>query len=476
LQHRVIEMQRVICITFLLCLAAPVVGGQQNLAEKLTFIENDQIRVGVDLNIGGAITHASSKKTGENLINSWDWGRQIQMSCYSGPANYKREGKQKSENWANFPWNPVQAGDHFGTPSKVLEHSNDGKTIYLKCIPMLWPMKDDAAECIFETWIELDGAAFKFRGRITNQRSDKTAYGPYPQENPAVYTNGKWHRLMTYVGDKPFENAALTEVRKTIQEPWPWMKWIPSEHWSALVDDNNFGIGVWSPQSGNFDGGFSGTRGKGGPKDAPAGYMAPMQHTILDHNIANEYSATFIVGTLDEIRAYVYTHADKNPPAWNFSNDRQNWTFVNARDGGWPIQDGMKLTLGVKPVRLSSPICFWKAEDVPKLYIRAAFKSSGATARICFREYSPQLFTAAAWGEWQKAWWNDERSITFEIKNDGSECEYVVELSKSPAYKGVLSGLSIELSAGANDDTAHIKVISLLPFELQKDPKKTDGK
>ena len=48
--------------------------------ERMSFIDNGQIRVGVDLSIGGAITHVSDLARGEDLINSHDWGRQIQMS------------------------------------------------------------------------------------------------------------------------------------------------------------------------------------------------------------------------------------------------------------------------------------------------------------------------------------------------------------------------------------------------------------
>lgn len=425
------------------------------------FIENDRIRVGVDLNIGGAITHVSSKTGGENMINSWDWGRQIQMSFYSGPPNYQRPGKVKADVWGSFPWNPVQSGDHFGSPSIVLEHKRSGNEIYVKSRPMLWPMKDDAAECIFETWITLEGSAFHFRGRLSNQRTDTTAYGAYPQELPAVYTNGEWHRLMTYVGADPFTNAALTEVRKSVNEPWPWTKWLPSEGWAALIDDSGTGIGVWSP-AGQFDGGFVGERGKGGPKDGSTGYMAPTQSEILDHNIVYDYRATFIVGTLNEIRGWVCSRAEKNLPQWNFAADRQHFTFENALDNGWPIQDGLRLKLSDKTSCVNSPFLFWKADQAPKLRIRAAFKTSGSILRIRWREYNSRIFTSDAWAQWQREWWNDERSATFNIKNDGTEEEYVIDLSAHRAYAGALSGIRLELPSSKAGDEVSVKSIALI--------------
>ena len=49
-------------------------------AAKMSYLDNGVIRLGVDLNLGGAITYLSRSGTGQNLVNSYDCGRQIQMS------------------------------------------------------------------------------------------------------------------------------------------------------------------------------------------------------------------------------------------------------------------------------------------------------------------------------------------------------------------------------------------------------------
>ena len=54
-------------------------------APKLTFLDNGEVRIGMDLALGGAVTFISSKDHPGNIINSADLGRQIQMSHYSGP-------------------------------------------------------------------------------------------------------------------------------------------------------------------------------------------------------------------------------------------------------------------------------------------------------------------------------------------------------------------------------------------------------
>ena len=177
---------------------------------------------------GGAITYVSTLD-GLNIINSFDWGRQIQQSYYSGPPNYTREGKEKSPSWASFCWNPIQSGDSFGNGAQVLELEQSATELYVKTRPMLWPMCDDAGECFFETWITLDGATFTWRARLTNQRGDTHQYGAHSQELPSIYTNGPWDRLISYTGDAPYTGGEMVEIRNDHKEWAAWSKqwWAP---------------------------------------------------------------------------------------------------------------------------------------------------------------------------------------------------------------------------------------------------------
>ena len=117
-------------------------NGQERVrrhSAKMNYLDNGVIRLGVDLNMGGAITYLSRSGTEQNLVNSFDCGRQIQMSYYSGPVPFAIAGKQPKPEWSFIGWNPIQVGDAFGNSSKLLEHSNDSKQIYVKCIPLHWP-------------------------------------------------------------------------------------------------------------------------------------------------------------------------------------------------------------------------------------------------------------------------------------------------------------------------------------------------
>mgnify|MGYP000302868645 CR=1 FL=1 len=65
----------------------------RNAEAKMSVLENDQIRFGANLTLGGAITHLSTKD-GSNMINSHDWGRQIPMSFYSGPKPFETKWQE----------------------------------------------------------------------------------------------------------------------------------------------------------------------------------------------------------------------------------------------------------------------------------------------------------------------------------------------------------------------------------------------
>lgn len=74
---------------------------QQDSSEPgVVFLSNARLRVGIDTNRGGALTHLSSpvmppEWANVNLINTWDSGRLVQQSyygCYDGTC------------WVDRPW------------------------------------------------------------------------------------------------------------------------------------------------------------------------------------------------------------------------------------------------------------------------------------------------------------------------------------------------------------------------------------
>lgn len=373
-----------------LCAAEPAAYDYGD--EPMRYLKNDRVTLGIDLSIGGAVTWLSDEANGgENMINSVDWGRQIQLSYYSGPVPYiGPNGEEPHKEWRNLGWNPIQSGDCGGFRSKVTAFKQIGKNkMAVQTIPMLWPNENIPAECVFECVYTLMPNGFVLDATIKNARSDTRQYPAMRQEIPAIYTNGPWYKLVSYLGDEPFQKKPVTVlVDRNDEKGWPWINYYAPEHWTALVDDNGMGLGVYQPEATRISGGFFGgdaLKGVGGPKDPQTGYIAPLSQMILDHNIKRTYRAYFIVGSIDEIRSRVYKLAKKgmpNLPVWKFDGDRHNWTYEgSARDGGYPIDGCLDISFDASPQGgIDGPETFWVAEKTPILEIDAALLLDGASA------------------------------------------------------------------------------------------------
>jgi hypothetical protein len=407
---------------------------------KMTYLDNGEVRIGMDLALGGAVTFISSKDHPGNIINSADLGRQIQMSHYSGPSPFVVGDKKPHPAWAGLGWNPIQTGDCYMNPSRVVDHRNDGKKIYIKCIPMQWPLDNVPGDCVFETSTTLEGPVIHMRFRCTNQRADKTPYPPCPQELPAVYTISKLWRLMSYTGDKPFTGDKLTHVTNDWRQRWPWTRLTATERWAALVDDTGWGLGVFRDDGCEFHGGIYGDERTDDPKHRSTAYVAPVHMENLDHNIRYEYRTEYVVGRLDDIRARFNRMATQTPPAWRFTHDRQHWTLRNATDQGFPLRGEWRIKYAETKPRLESGTRCWRAEDAPSLRIHLSSSPAATKLRLFWKRLDDDKFDAS-------------KSVVVKTDPDGRFAVRQVALASSPEYRGLITGLAIEpegqSSAGA---------------------------
>jgi hypothetical protein len=398
---------------------------------RMTFLDNGQVRLGLDLALGGAVTFISSKQHPGNIINSADLGRQIQMSHYSGPWPFEVGDKKPHKAWAGLGWNPIQTGDCYMNPSRVVEHRNNGKEIYIKCVPMQWPLDNVPGDCLFETWTSLDGAMVHMRYRCTNQRSDKTAYHPGSQELPAVYTISRLGRLMSYTGNKPFTQDALTQVTNDWRKPWPWTRFVATERWAALVDSDGWGLGVFKNDGGEFHGGVYGDSRSDDPKHDSTAYVAPIHQENFDHNIIYEHRTEFMVGRLSDIRKRFNELATRKPPAWRFAKDRQHWTVRDAGDQGFPMNGEWRIKFGAKKPRLEGPIQCWRAESASKIDLQIAYVGHATAARLFWKRLDDDQCDL-------------KKSFELNLKPDGKFHTYRLNLASSAEYRDLIIGLALE--------------------------------
>lgn len=415
-----------------------VCGSAQARESKLTYLSNREIKVGVDLAMGGAIAYVSraDEDADKNVVNTFDLGREIQQSYYSGPQEFRPAGAVQHPGWPKWPWNPVQAGDSFDNPSEVLAHSNDGSTLYVKTRPKQWALKNCPADCTMEQWITLDRNVAAVKNRLTNARGEKGSYPGRHQELPAVYTNTTLTRLLTYNGLQPFAEESAAEIAvvgKTPPGP-PWTYWRATEGWAAFVNESDWGLGVFLPGCHYFAGGYTGAAGQG-TQSPGTGYMSPIRTEILDHDMVYEYTYFLILGSLGDIRRYVYDHRPEPRPNFQFRGSRQHWVYANASDAGLQANRPLRVQWNANsdPQMISAETAF-QAKTVKKLFVRAAYHLDGAVE-------TAQLYWETNNGA---SPFSDGQSLSFQVVGDGRFRTYALDLASNPQWKGLISRLRFD--------------------------------
>ena len=409
--------------------------------EELKTISNGVIELGIDLQRGGSITYLSEYNKNLSVINIHDMGREVQLSFYSGPDDYEPfPGSQAcNTSWRRglWPWNPIGAGDVTGNTGQVLDVrvNDNGTSMYVKSKPLQWACKNVSCECFFEKWITLDGPTASVKASLTNFRSDKTAYSGHGQELPAVYTTGYLHRLFTYSGAEPFSNAPPKELPAGPNSP---NAFLATEHWAAMLDADEWGLGVYQPEATQMLGRFFGDPGTGGPTDDATGYIAPINVEILDWNIVYNFTFYLILGKLETIRSTVY-QLSKNLTTCissDFVSTREHFVLVNAADTGVPNQF-WQIIMEKNDPQVIGPVCVWKASNFQTLYINASYSLSGQVTNSTSKG---QVF----WAKNGPNTYDEENSVSFDIKADGMWHIYEVNLFQVPAYAGVMYGLRFD--------------------------------
>lgn len=420
------------------------------------FLWNGKVRIGINLNAGGAITYLSDSWNGENMVNNFDLGRQLQTAIYSGPIPFTPNGKQPVAKWWALGWNPVQTGDVHNNPAQVVTYQQPDSThLYVKTIPLIWPLLKEPAECIMEHWIELRGNSAHVRSRSTIYRRDTTQYEARAQELPCVYLNGGYYRIVTYTGLQPFTNDKVSEYTG-VEDLTPRYA---TENWAALLNKEGKGVGLYTPNQFRYVTGSFGRVGTGTEYDVQSSYMAATPLILLDHDAVYEYEFDLVLGTIADIRQF----AQNQPrpvtiPNFRFTRDRLGWHYYNTGDAGqpnnelviqWGRWDSTKVNLQVK-----SPMVFWRASDIPKLYIQGAFKTSSSSVRLSWRKPDDPDFVSIP-----------DRYLDFPIVGDGENRIYEIDLSSRSGWNGVINQLSIEptpraFSPGERREVLRLKSIT----------------
>jgi len=414
--------------------------------DGLRTIKNDRIEVGIDLNYGGAITYLAflNNRGGmvqtKNMINNDDLGRQAQIALYSGPRDYSKNG---AEAWVGLGWNPIQTGDVWENPSKIVAFEKRDNLLYVKCIPNQFAINNEPGEATIEHWLRLDGNVVKVHARVEMFRKDKTQYEARQQEMPCLYMNGNFRNMYYYRGSQPFTNGGTDKFfadppRQLVE----FSDIYPTEPWMASLNDNGYGVGLYVPGNYDWKKGFFGGKISDGEFDPETSYIGTANFVLLDHNIVHEWDYQFVVGNLAEIRSHINAQPRLAPgPNFRFDNSRKGWYYHSAQDTGWPIAGKLDIKINnYTQDHIKSPFVSWPGRQVPKIVIRAAFKNNNtadpnATMRMMWRRASDPAILSVP-----------NRYVNFPVKNDGQFHNYTIDLSQNGNWTNQLIG-QIQLQA-----------------------------
>ncbi len=252
------------------------------------YLDNGVIRIGVDRSRGSAIGYFADSKTQRNPLNHHDEGRFMQQSYY---------GDKDGTMWAKRTWkyNPVQGGSYKGEDAKTLDFKKTDKSIYAKIEPLHWASAKVCPEALMEEWISLEGPLAKIRMRMeyTGPSHKTKRY----QEMPAMFVD---YLLLNLVYEKDGQLVRKVPgdlVKSSVQ------KLQYDTGWMAYVDDQNFGIGICTPDTDSAVSYRFRGAGKTGPTGSSCSYLAPTRDMKLTQGLVVDYHFYLTIGTLDEIRS-----------------------------------------------------------------------------------------------------------------------------------------------------------------------------
>jgi hypothetical protein len=279
---------KIICII----IAVLIMASQ---AQNLSYLQNDSVRIGVRMDMGGGIASFSLLSPLREILNAADEGRMIQQSWY---------GDNDGSNWngRSWCWNPIQGGCWTGVRGIVLASSRINKTLYVKTRPINWG-GCDTINAPMEEWIRLAGRVAHIHFKFVNNGRNNTAFKL--QEMPAVFMDYSLRTLVYYKGAAPWtDNAALVR-RNAPSGTQYWFLDTLTENWLAYVDGTDWGAGVYTPGTSNFCSYWI---------DQSCAYFAPIRYYTINNGFTLEYDVYVYIGNLSAMRTeFDYIHKNGRP-------------------------------------------------------------------------------------------------------------------------------------------------------------------
>jgi hypothetical protein len=252
--------------------------------EDLVWLENDKIKVGINLLRGGQIAWLSTKNATENSVyNGYDGGFQISCDIYQSPDGFQKNGKYSRKQWSetyqynntprrdpatgienpNIPefasYNTTMGGDFNNNSQSLIAYGPIPNGYRVKFRPIFYTIDSEFAEVTIEVRYTLEPGAssvkceyiyhsFRSDGQYNDNTFDSSAL-------PACFIVNKLSKYQTYNGNAPWTNAPAMDGDLPINNengryagapPEPVLGIHATERFSCVYNpDNGATVGVY---------------------------------------------------------------------------------------------------------------------------------------------------------------------------------------------------------------------------------------
>jgi hypothetical protein len=436
----------------------PILSSSQP-ADQRPSIQNERVRVAIDLGVGGVIREVTDLQVGENMINCLvksdgkrDTGRDDQISLYSLPDANTQWTTGGSALHDDIGYNPVQGGDIMNNRGHILGYGKTNNMLYCKSRGLHWGLNNVPGDYVVEQWIRLEGNIVRRHIRITGDRPDNTRYdNARQQELPCTYTSGSYYQYYVVQGT-PYTNAPLVNVNsipnfngpgKTLNDYHGGFQVSPldidaSEPWIAAVrPSDNRGLALHTPFSHEFKVGLFNEVGAGPPESYNAGYIACSPTMILDRNGVYEFDINMVVGTLNEIRSTVNNLSrSETKPNYVFAGQgkRHGFYYRSGYDQGYPVGDELAITPTDRRFRIITPRKGYKAADFNTVYIRMRAQTPETQMVLAWRKVGQSELSSLQAGQ----------QMTFPVQGDNQYRTIAIPVGNHPTWNGTINELIIK--------------------------------
>lgn len=207
-----------------------------------------------------------------NLVNVYDLGREIQQSLYwqvTTANGYKPVGDNKYSDEVEPNYNPIQCGSATGVYPQIVDYSYKEDCLYVKAYGQDWFFENSVDATYYENWFYFgEDGVLLIDNKITNftQFTGTDKFVASGQETPAFYCVQPLNYFYCETKQGTIMDNALSPIPTTKENYKTSLndnvtgayhyeldaKYVP-QAWCAFVNENLFGIGIYSPNANKFN-------------------------------------------------------------------------------------------------------------------------------------------------------------------------------------------------------------------------------